>query len=243
MRVGRCAAFVGLLLAACTPRQQFAMLPAPSGAQEVREGTGFFVRADGVVATAAHVVHACRRIDVLSDDVPDTPADLVVADERADLALLRVPAEAAPTVLVPQPLPPQGADLVEFGYPGGQLLQPLQQIQPALLNSYVRRGEVADPNLVLWLQAPEITHGWSGGPIVNARDGSVVGMLLAVAADPANTARVLDQPFAGAAIATGSLPIRYILRRARPPAAAAPAPIADSAASAERAVVRVLCWR
>ena len=53
-------------------------------------GSGFVWRSDGYIATAAHVVEGCERIEVMLWDERRFEADLVGSDDLTDLALLKI---------------------------------------------------------------------------------------------------------------------------------------------------------
>src|SRR5215208_5518668 len=53
-------------------------------------GTGFIVRADGVIVTNAHVIAGATRISVMLRDGTMHPARAVGTDETNDLAVLKV---------------------------------------------------------------------------------------------------------------------------------------------------------
>ncbi len=92
--------------------------PAPeSKAPEWKatSGTAFFVSKDGRVLTNAHVVEACRSINVVVDG-QSTAASLVAKDETNDLALIATglhPGQAAHWRLQVR----RGEDIVVYGFP------------------------------------------------------------------------------------------------------------------------------
>ena len=53
-------------------------------------GTGFVVRADGVIVTNAHVVSGANKISVMMRDGTVHPAKVLGADETNDIAVLRI---------------------------------------------------------------------------------------------------------------------------------------------------------
>lgn len=53
-------------------------------------GSGFFISADGLIVTNNHVIRDATEIEIVMDDGSEYEAELVGADERTDLAVLRV---------------------------------------------------------------------------------------------------------------------------------------------------------
>jgi S1-C subfamily serine protease len=182
-------------------------------------GTGFFV-ADGVIATADHVVRGCRRIDVWSGVVRDVQAAVMRRSRRDDVALLRVPV-AAPVALGAAAMPARSGPLRAYGYPGAAAGTLPAEADPLLVNDRARADTPADPAEILWLQDAAIGHGWSGGPVIDG-SGQVAGMVIAVMPDPASAGAVLDAPLPGIAIAAGLAALHLPPSRARTSLAAAP---------------------
>jgi S1-C subfamily serine protease len=71
----------------------------PADAPSVRsEGSGFIVRPDGYIYTNFHVIEDAEKIDVKLRDNRHFSARLVGADERTDIAVLKIDATDLPTV-------------------------------------------------------------------------------------------------------------------------------------------------
>lgn len=57
------------------------------------QGSGFFISEDGFLVTNNHVIEGGSSFKIVMDDGTEYPAELVGADERSDLAVLKVEAE------------------------------------------------------------------------------------------------------------------------------------------------------
>ena len=158
-------------------------------------GTGFIVRADGVIVTNCHVVEGGSRLTVfLSDkDRTEYEARLIGADCLNDLAVLDIEEQGLPTV----PLGDSeglrlGQRVVALGYALG--LEGGPTVTTGIVSSLDRTLEVPDPNCQACpaQQTPQgefpirtypsviqtdaaINPGNSGGPLVDMA-GTVVGI-------------------------------------------------------------------
>jgi S1-C subfamily serine protease len=62
------------------------------------EGSGFIIRADGYILTNQHVVADAEKLVVRLKDGRSLPAKFVGADDRTDIAVLKIEAKGLPTV-------------------------------------------------------------------------------------------------------------------------------------------------
>ena len=145
---------------------------ASASGHTVSEGTGFFISRDGLIATNLHVIRDASSLEISNlsglqfDDV-----GLVAVDADHDIALLKVGVSNA------QPLVMSSATDLAVGDPVYVMGNPLGQtgtFSNGLLSAY--RDVEGSP--LLQITAP-ISHGSSGGPVVNA-GGQVVGIATAV---------------------------------------------------------------
>lgn len=208
-------------------------VPAAAGSERLTAGTGFYVRADGVLVTAAHVVLGCQRIEA-AGQYQTVPARVLLVDPRSDLAVLRTDAEPAPAVLRVGPSQPGAGPLLALGYPGQGLSAALDEGRPRPLTARVRTSR-ADPRFRLWWQDERIVQGWSGGPVLDEGGGHVLGVVLAIMPDLNETARVLGAPTRGVAVGTDAAAVEAVLRRAGLPADGA------GLGPVRQAVVRLVC--
>ena len=144
-------------------------------------GSGFIYDARGLVLTNEHVVRDAERIQVTLPDGRDMPAELVGADDRIDIAVLRIEGSDFPIA----PLGRSDGLLigewsVAIGNPFGNLLSNLEPSVTAGVISATGRHIVPDGSdrgvyLDMIQTDASINPGNSGGPLVNAL-GEVIGV-------------------------------------------------------------------
>jgi serine protease Do len=144
-------------------------------------GSGFIVRADGVIVTNAHVVAGANTISVAMRDGTSYPARLLGKDETNDIAVLKIDAKGLPVA----PLG-QSDDLIigewviAIGNPYGFLLgNPEPSVTVGVISgtgrNLVARSEGSAIYVDMIQTDASINPGNSGGPLVNAL-GNIVGM-------------------------------------------------------------------
>ena len=205
-------------------------------------GTGFFIANDGSLLTAAHVVAECRRTEILSRLVKLAPAEVLARDPKQDIALLRAPHVHPPGLLSLGR--PASSRLVVFGYPtsAGPIIP--EQTAATLENDKFPKplNPLTDPRDLVWIAAEAVTHGYSGGPILDANSGAVVGIVKGMI-DSDRLGLVRGMPKSGIAIGPGTAPLAAFLKVSAPdlelgePSGASDAVLDD----ARRAVVHVIC--
>jgi regulator of sirC expression with transglutaminase-like and TPR domain len=133
-------------------------------------GTGFVIRADGLIATNLHVLGEARPIAVRTKDGKRYDVTAVHAHERSqDLALIKVDAQDLPALeLGDSDALAQGQPVVAFGNPQG-----LEHSVVTGIVSGLRENVDGRPMIQL---AIPIERGNSGGPVVDF-DGRVQGIL------------------------------------------------------------------
>ena len=144
-------------------------------------GTGFIIRADGLIVTNAHVVAGATSISVMLRDGTTYPATQVGTDETNDLAVLRVNAKNLPVA----PLGDSdnllvGEWAIAIGNPYGFMLGNSEPSVTAGVISgvgrnLVARGEGTSAYFDMIQTDASINPGNSGGPLVSA-DGEVIGV-------------------------------------------------------------------
>ena len=134
-------------------------------------GSGFIISDDGYILTNNHVVKDADEILVRLSDRSEMEAELIGADPRSDLALLKVDAKGLPTVkLGNSDKLKSGEWVLAIGSPFG-----FDHTVTAGIVSATGRS-LANENYVPFIQTDvAINPGNSGGPLFNL-DGEVVGI-------------------------------------------------------------------
>jgi serine protease Do len=162
-------------------------------------GSGVIVRSDGIIVTNAHVIHNADEIRVALNDKREFPAKVVLKDEHADLAVLRIDTggEKLPVLELEDSDTAQVGDLVlAIGNPFGVG----QTVTNGIISAIGRSAEgISEFNEFIQTDAP-INPGNSGGALLSmngkvwginaaiySRDGGSLGIGFAI---PANAVRV-----------------------------------------------------
>jgi len=134
-------------------------------------GSGFIISADGYVISNNHVIKDADEVIVRLTDRREFKATIVGADERSDIALLKIDATNLPTVPLGINYPLQvGEWVLVIGSPFGFDHSVTQGIVSAIGRS------LPSENYVPFIQTDvAINPGNSGGPLFNL-DGQVVGV-------------------------------------------------------------------
>jgi S1-C subfamily serine protease len=154
------------------PRPQVASSPRLS------QGTAFFVRPDGVLLTALHVVEGARSIAVACPGREPTPATLGNSARGRDLVVLKT-ALAAPAYLSlrdTRALLP-GDPIFTVGFPAAVA----PNAAPRLADGSVSAVSGPDAETAFLQMTVPVQPGDAGAPVV-AADGSVVGVVSSSAA-------------------------------------------------------------
>ncbi len=167
----------------------------------VAQGSGFVVLADGTLVTNYHVVEGAEglRVHLPSGEIYDN-VFFVTADPQRDLAVLRVPLDRASVL----PLGDDAALAVgERVYAMGA---------PMGLEGTFSDGLVSAKRTVAGMQLVQITapisHGSSGGPILNAR-GEVVAVATLVVEDGQNLNLAVPARYIRPLLTLGGRPQRF----------------------------------
>lgn len=197
------------------PRSPFRRrAPVPPGEDAPRgEGSGFILTADGYVMTNAHVVDGANEVLVTMVDKREFKAKIVGADERSDVALLKIEASGLPTVKIGDVSRLRvGEWVLAIGSPFG-----LDSTVTAGIVSAKQRETGSD---IAFIQTDvAVNPGNSGGPLISTRGeviginsqilspvGSYIGISFAIPIDEAM--RVVDQLRSSGRVVRGYLGIQ-----------------------------------
>ena len=141
-------------------------------------GSGVIVSDDGVIVTNSHVVKDADELLVVLSDRREFPAELILEDERTDLAVLRINAESEPlpTVQYGDTRDTEVGDIVlAIGNPFG-----VGQTVTSGIISATARTDVGVSDYSFFLQTDAaVNPGNSGGALVNTK-GELVGVNTAI---------------------------------------------------------------
>src|SRR6202161_1446791 len=138
-------------------------------------GSGFVVRADGLIVTNRHVIVGARKVHVHLPDGRDVTADIVGTDALTDIALSRISAGTLPALRRGSSEDVSVGDaVIAIGNPFG-----LGQSVSAGIVSARARALEDDPYINFLQTDAAINRGNSGGPLLTA-DGTVVGVTSAI---------------------------------------------------------------
>jgi serine protease Do len=134
-------------------------------------GSGFIVSADGYILTNTHVVGNASEVTVRLTDRREYPAKVIGADERTDVAVIKINATNLPTVKLGDPTKIKpGQWVLAIGSPFG-----FENSATAGIISATARSLPSD-NYVPFIQTDvAVNPGNSGGPLFNM-SGEVIGI-------------------------------------------------------------------
>jgi serine protease Do len=134
-------------------------------------GSGFIIRADGLIVTNRHVIAGARTVQVKLADGHELVAKVVGADVATDIALLSVSGGVLPALRLGSSEDISVGDaVIAIGNPFG-----LGQSVTAGIVSARGRTLEADPYIDFLQTDAAINAGNSGGPLLSV-DGAVIGV-------------------------------------------------------------------
>ena len=151
---------------------------APQSRVQNSLGSGVIVRDDGVIVTNNHVVEDADSFRVVLSDRREYPAELVLNDERTDLAVLKIDTggDKLPVLTFADTREAQVGDLVmAIGNPFG-----VGQTVTSGIISATARTDVGISDYSFFIQTDAaVNPGNSGGALVNMK-GQLVGVNTAI---------------------------------------------------------------
>ena len=134
-------------------------------------GSGFVIRADGLIVTNRHVIVGARAVRVRLPDAREVIAQIVGADAVTDIALLKVNAGRLPALrLGSSESVSVGDAVIAIGNPFGLG----QSVSAGIVSARARTLE-DDPYIDFLQTDAAINRGNSGGPLVSTT-GMVIGV-------------------------------------------------------------------
>jgi Do/DeqQ family serine protease len=148
----------------------------PQERTEQSLGSGVIVASDGVIVTNNHVVEGAQELKVVLNDRREYDAELLMADARTDLAVLRIAATGLPTLDYARSSQLEVGDLVlAIGNPFG-----VGQSVSSGIVSALARTDVGITDYSFFIQTDAaVNPGNSGGALVDL-NGDLVGVNTAI---------------------------------------------------------------
>jgi serine protease Do len=145
---------------------------APPPGERMGVGSGFIISEDGYILTNAHVVADAKEVTVrLADAKREFKAKVVGADERTDVAVLKVDAKGLPVAKIGKSSTVQPGEWVAaIGSPFG-----FSNTITAGIVSATERSLPAETYVPFIQTDVAVNPGNSGGPLLNL-DGEVIGI-------------------------------------------------------------------
>lgn len=139
------------------------------------QGSGFLYNEQGDLITNAHVVSGVRQVRVKTSDARELIGDVIGISTEVDVAVVRVPelADSGSLSLVKYEKAGVGDEVLSIGSPLG-----LQNTVTTGIISGVGRSLQISPYTYsdLYQISTPISHGNSGGPLVETDSGAVLGI-------------------------------------------------------------------
>jgi len=140
------------------------------------QGSGLVLAPDGYILTNSHVARARGNLAVRMSGIDEAEAELVGADDRTDLAVVRVPARDLPALSLGSPALRVGQLVVAIGNPLGFE----RSVSLGVVSALYRTLPTRTGGLEGLVQTDAaVNPGNSGGPLVDAQ-GEVVGITTAM---------------------------------------------------------------
>ena len=131
-----------------------------SRGEALKQGSGFFVKTNGLLVTNWHVMKGAVTATVrLSTGIEFNHVMFVTGDSIADFAVLKVNATSVPIVSIDSEIPPIGSEIVAIGSPIGFD----HTVTNGIVSAFRRMSDIELVQI-----SAAISEGSSGGPIINS---------------------------------------------------------------------------
>ena len=158
------------------------ILAVNDAAESVSLGSGFFVNADGLLITNAHIIEESQRLYlyVRDRDVYIAP-EVVAVDPDLDLAALRIQRPGVDAIELSADISREGTEVLAVGYPRIQDILQMGFALHATISTGTVSGLAEGRSRTKGRQVPFIqttgvlNFGNSGGPLID-RSGRVIGV-------------------------------------------------------------------
>lgn len=148
--------------------------PAEGEMVQQGSGSGIIISEDGYVVTNQHVIAEATEVSIVLNSGEEHKATVIGADERSDLAVLKIDAKGlTPAVLGDSNLAEVGDLAVAIGNPLGQELA--GTVTSGVISAVNRKMTVDNRSYNLIQTDAAINPGNSGGALVN-KYGQVIGI-------------------------------------------------------------------
>ena len=164
------------------PQNFFFRAPSPRSGRDFRlpdapnftEASGFIIRQDGYIVTNNHAIAGADRVNIRLKDGRQFPGKVVGADERTDIAVIKIEATQLPTLTLAD------SDAVRIGQIVCAIGIPYRLEYSFTVGFVSGKGRSNLENRTTYYEDyiqtdASINPGNSGGPLFNV-DGDVVGM-------------------------------------------------------------------
>ncbi len=154
-------------------------------------GSGFLIDGRGYVATNYHVVQGAQQIEVILGDHTHYPATFVGADERNDVALVKIDLKGKTIAALPLGDSDSllvGQKVLAIGNPFGAFSSTLTTGVVSAVGRTIQTGETTIIDEAIQTDAA-INLGNSGGPLLNTH-GEVIGVNSAIYTPSGTTAGI-----------------------------------------------------
>ena len=209
-------------------------------------GTGFFVTSRGTLLTAEHVVRGCAQVRVMSPFMRPENARIIATDAKNDVAVLEIPNLSSPGWLAIAPPSRDASRLLVLGFPHNALPDTPNETWARMTNaSFGPNTRVqTDPTKLLWFRSTVVTHGYSGGPVVDVASGRAVGMVFG-GIDTKKMPFLEGQDTVGLKLGPGAVPMLGLLSHWAVREGVVPVVMGVESALelTRKATVRVVCTR